>query len=118
MTLSEKEKACLVSLTLEIINADYRVSDNEMRYYSLMQKDFSLTERDFNNGQAMDPYLALDILKNMSDDKKTAIALVLRKLISVDGQPHSYAIDALNEITIKADLLGAMKREAEKFRKL
>lgn len=117
MTLSEKEKASLVSLTLEIINADYKITDNEMRFYSLMQKDFSLTECDFNNGRSMDPYLALDVLKNMSDDKKTAIGLVLRKLISIDGQPHDYAIDALNEITIKADLLRAMKREIEKVRK-
>lgn len=117
MILTEKEKACLVSLTLEIMNADYKITDNEMRFYTLMQKDFSLTEYDFKNGQAMDPYVALDILKNMSDDKKTAIGLVLRKLISVDGQPHNYAIDALNEITIKADLLVAMKRETERFRK-
>lgn len=117
MILTEKEKACLVSLTLEIINADYKITDNEMRYYALMERDFSLTECDFKNGRAMDPYVALDILKNMPDDKKTAIGLVLRKLISVDGQPHNYAIDALNEITIKADLLGAMKREMERFKK-
>lgn len=116
MVLAEKEKACLVCLTLEIMNADYRITDNEMRFYTLMQKDFSLTENDFKNGQAMDPYIALGILKNMPDDKKTVIGLVLRKLISVDGQPHNYAIDALNEITIKADLGSAMKREFERFK--
>ena len=116
MILTKEEKACLVSLTLEIINADCKITDNEMSFYALMQKDFSLTESDFENGQSMDPYVALSILKDMSDDKKTAIGLVLRKLISVDGQPHNYAIDALNEITIKADLVRAMKREFEKFK--
>lgn len=116
MVLTEKEKACLVSLTLEIMNADYKITDNEMRFYALMQKDFSLTEHDFKNGKSMDPYDALGILKGMPDDKKTAIGLVLRKLISVDGQPHNYAIDALNEITIKADLARAIKRELERFK--
>ena len=117
MILTEKEKACLISLTLEIMNADYKITANEMRFYNLMQKDFSLTNQDFENGRAMDPYVALGILKEMSDDKKTAIGLILRKLISVDGAPHNHAIDALNEITIKGDLLRAMKKELEQFKK-
>lgn len=64
----------------------------------------------------MDPYKALEILKNMPDVKKACLGLVLRKLISVDGQPNNATIDVLNEITIKTDLARAIKRELEKFK--
>lgn len=43
MVLTTEEKACLVCLTLEIMNADYKITDNEMRFYALMQQDFSLS---------------------------------------------------------------------------
>ena len=101
MILEQKERECVVCLALEIMNADYNVSDNEIRFFNLMARDFSLTEQDFNNGKKMDPYNALEILKGMSETKKCAIGLVFRKLISVDGQPNNPTIDVLNEITIK-----------------
>lgn len=116
MVLSDNEKACLICLTLEIMNADYQITDNEMRYYSLMQKDFSLSNQDFERGKAMDPYVALDILKNMPNEKKAILGIVLRKLISVDGQPNNATIDVLNEITIKTDLARAVKQFLDKIK--
>lgn len=63
MVLTTEEKACVVCLTLELMNADYRITQNEVNFYALMQKQFSLTDSDFQNGKAMDPYNALNILK-------------------------------------------------------
>lgn len=116
MVLTTEEKACVVCLTLELMNADYRITQNEVNFYALMQKYFSLTDSDFQNGKAMDPYNALNILKNMPNEKKALIGLVFRKLISVDGQPNNPTINVLNVITIKTDLARAIKTELEKFK--
>lgn len=112
---NDHDKVLLVSLLMEIINADGIISDNEMKYYRWVQSNFDMNSSHFQNGQNYDPNMAVSELKNMTDEKKSAFCKILRTMGNIDGNPFEATKEAVEHIIVKARLLGSLKKYPNPF---
>ncbi|MBQ4138225.1 MAG: TerB family tellurite resistance protein [Muribaculaceae bacterium] len=95
---NKNERTALVSLLIEMVNADHEVVFEELIQTNHINTRFGITSDDFVTGKALDPIYALYIVKNMTDDQKRLIAQLLVEVIDADGIDSDEEISLLNFI--------------------
>lgn len=95
---NETQKAAIVSLLIEMINADKVVDPSECVVFDTICVEYSISEETYNLGRALNSMVAIDIMKRMSDLQKIATAQLLIRVIDADTNDDDKEIKLFNII--------------------
>jgi len=95
---SEMQKAVVVSLLIEMINADGMVDPSECKEFDAICADCAIGEEAYNLGRSLNCLVALDMMKRMSDQQKIATAQLLIRVIDADAKDDDKEIRLFNII--------------------
>lgn len=95
---NETQKAAVVSLLIEMINADKVVDPSECAVFNTICVEYGICEETFSLGRALDSVVAVDIMKRMSDVQKIAVAQLLIRVIDADARDDDNEIKLFNVI--------------------
>lgn len=95
---NETQKAALVSLLIEMINADNQVDPRECAEFNTICVEYAISEDAFNVGRSLDSMVAVEIMKRMNDFQKIAVAQLLIRVIDADTNDDDNEIRLFNII--------------------
>ena len=95
---NETQKAAVVSLLIEMINADSVVDPSECDVFDTICAEYCIDDDIFNLGRSLNSLVALDIMKRMSDMQKLATAQLLTRVIDADARDDDKEIKLFNII--------------------
>jgi uncharacterized tellurite resistance protein B-like protein len=95
---NETQKAAIVSLLIEMINADKVVDPSECVVFDTICVEYKICDDTFNLGRSLDSMVAVDIMKRMSDTQKIATAQLLTRVIDADANDDDKEIQLFNVI--------------------
>lgn len=95
---NETQKAAVVSLLIEMINADKVVDPSECAVFNKICVEYGVCDETFNLGRALDSMVAIDIMKRMSDIQKIVVAHLLTRVIDADARDDDNEIKLFNVI--------------------
>ena len=84
MTFSQTQKEAIVSIIIEMINADHVVSAEELKLSNLINNELEISDEIFRVGYALDVEFALSVIKEMSDEQKLKVGYILTRIIDAD----------------------------------
>ena len=102
--LSYKAKVSVVKLLSEILNADKKVHDNEVKYLDEVTKSLNLND---NYKEEVDALLTLEALatvRTLSVDQKREIAKMMGKMIVVDNDINYNEVKLYNAFCESCDI--------------
>ena len=95
---NETQKAALVSLLIEMINADHVVDPAECDEFDTICVEYAICEETFRLGRSLNSMVAVEIMKGMSDIQKIVVARLLPRVIDADARDDDKEIRLLNVI--------------------
>lgn len=95
---NETQKAALVSLLIEMINADKIVDPAECTVFDTICVEYGICDETFSLGRSLDGLVAVDIMKRMSDMQKIVVAQLLTRVIDADARDDDKEIQLFNII--------------------
>jgi len=95
---NETQKAAVVSLLIEMINADHVVDPAECAVFDTICVEYAICDETFSLGRSLDGLVAVDIMKRMSDVQKIAVAQLLTRVIDADAKDDDKEIQLFNYI--------------------
>lgn len=95
---NDTQKAALVSLLIEMINADQVVDPSECAVFDIICAENAIDNDIFNLGRSLNSMVAIDIMKRMSDVQKLATAQLLTRVIDADAHDDDKEIRLFNLI--------------------
>jgi len=96
MQFSEQEKIAILSMLIEMANADNRVAYEEMITFNLLCRRLEIDHNSFVVAHGLKCEHAIEVLKNMSDDKKLQLAQMMVEIIDSDNNVDDTEIALLN----------------------
>ena len=95
---NETQKAAIVSLLIDMINADSVVDPSECTVFDTICVECGISDDAFSLGRSLDSMVAINIMKNMSDIQKIATAQLLIRVIDADARDDDKEIRLFNYI--------------------
>jgi len=95
---NETQKAAIISLLIEMINADSVVDPSECVVFDTICVELGIGEDTYNLGRSLNSMVAIDIMKRMSDMQKIATAQLLIRVIDADAMDDDKEIRLFNVI--------------------
>ena len=95
---NESQKAAIVSLLIEMINADHVVDPSECAVFDMICVEYGISDDIFNLGRSLNSMVAVDIMKRMSDLQKIVTAHLLTRVIDADACDDDKEIQLFNII--------------------
>jgi uncharacterized tellurite resistance protein B-like protein len=95
---NDTQKAAIVSLLIEMINADQEVHPSECAVFDAICIQYGINDEIYNLGRALNSMVAIDIMKRMTDVQKIATAQLLTRVIDADAKDDDNEIQLLNVI--------------------
>ena len=95
---TEMQKAAVVSLMIEMINADGAVDPLECDVFDAICAEYAINEEIYNLGRSLNGLVAVDMMKKMSDQQKIATAQLLIRVIDADAKDDDAEIRLFNII--------------------
>ncbi len=105
------EKAVVVSLLIEMVNADRNVAFEEMVETNNIFARLHVDKETFELGRALDVKYAMHAARSMSDDQKLELASLLVELIDADHEVADTELALLKQICTDADITEVLKRK-------
>lgn len=85
INFTDVEKQAIVSLIIEMINADRVITLEEMYAMNSINAELHITEEVFNAGKALDFDYAIEVVKKMDTNRKCYVAQQLVRIMDSDG---------------------------------
>ncbi len=95
---SDIQKAALVSLLIEMVNADRRIDLEEVRVLNHICRELNIDSDTFTCGRGLIYKAAIVIASRMSEEKKIHAAKALVRIIDADNEIDPNELRLLNEI--------------------
>ncbi len=95
---NDNQKAAIVSLLIEMINADNIVDPSECDEFDAICAEYGIDDETYRLGKSLNCMFALDMMNRMSDIQKIATAQLLTRVIDADAQADDKEIQLLNII--------------------
>ena len=95
---NETQKAAVVSLLIEMINADAEVHPNECAVFDSICVEYGICDDTFSLGRSLNSMVAIDIMKRMTDYQKIKTAQLLIRVIDADSNDDDREIQLFNII--------------------
>ena len=101
MPFTNQEKIAIMSVLIEMANADKVIAYEEMITINLICRRLEIDHNSFVVGHGLKYDHAIEVLKNMNDDKKRELARLMVELIDSDNIVDEYEIALLNHACSK-----------------
>lgn len=98
MKFTDQEKISIVSLLIEMANADGRVAYEEMITFNLLCQQLKIDHNAFVVGHGLKCDHAVEVLKSMSASKKLDLAQMLVQIIDSDNKVAPAEISLLEHL--------------------
>ncbi|MBO7610244.1 MAG: TerB family tellurite resistance protein [Muribaculaceae bacterium] len=95
---TSRQKEAIVSLIIEMINADRKVTLEELHISNVINSELGITDDIFRVGCALDVIYAIQIVKEMNDEQKLNTGLLLTRIIDADGDVNDNELSLLAHI--------------------
>ncbi len=102
--LSYKAKVSVVKLLSEILNADKKVHENEVKYLDEVTKSLNLNDNYKEEVDALLTLEALATIRTLSVDQKRGIAEMMGKMIVVDNDINYNEVKLYNAFCESCDI--------------
>lgn len=109
MPFSDQEKIALLSLLIEMANADTKIAYEEMITLNLICRRLEINHNSFVVAMGLKCEHAIEVLKTMSDDKKLQLANMMIEIIDSDNQVDDNEIALLNHACSKIGIDNLLK---------
>lgn len=96
MPFTDQEKIAIISLLIEMANADNIIAYEEMITINLICRRLEIDHNSFVVGHGLKCEHAIEVLKSMDDDKKLQLANMMVEIIDSDNQVDDNEIALLN----------------------
>lgn len=96
MNFTDQEKIAIVSILIEMANADERIAYEEMITLNLICRRLNIDNNSFTVAKGLKGEFAIEVLKTMSDDKKLELAQLMVEIIDSDNHADEAEIALLN----------------------
>ena len=96
MNFTDQEKIAIVSLLIEMANADGRIAYEEMITFNLICQRLEIDHNSFVVAHGLKCEHAIEVLKTMDDEKKLELAKLMVDIIDSDNQADDTEIALLN----------------------
>ena len=97
VNFTDIQKQAIVSLIVEMINADRVITIDELVASNTINRELGITQELFLAGKAMDFDYALEVVKQLAPEPKRFVAQQLVRIIDADG-PDTAELDLLDYI--------------------
>lgn len=104
VTYSDREKAAIVSLLIEMVNIDDHVVIEELAEINNINAELNVNQENFEMGKALKLSYAIDVVRQMSQNKKIVVGKFLTRIIDADGMVKSVELKLLNDICHRTGL--------------
>lgn len=98
MKFNNQERIAIVSLLIEMANADKRIAYEEMIAFNCICKRLSIDHSTFVVGHSLKCEHAVEVLKGMEDSKKLDLAQLMVEIIDSDSNVDDAEIALLNSL--------------------
>ena len=85
ITYTLRQKEAIVSLIIEMVNADRKITLEELHTSNVINSELGITNDIFRVGRALDLEYALEIVREMTDEQKLNVGYLLTRIIDADG---------------------------------
>lgn len=96
MNFTNQEKIAIVSILIEMANADKRIAYEEMITLNLICRRLNIDNNSFVVAKGLKGEFAIEVLKTMTDDKKLELAQLMVEVIDSDNHADDAEIALLN----------------------
>lgn len=96
MQFTDQEKIAILSLLIEMANADSQIAYEEMITINLICQKLGIDHNSFVVAYDLRCEHAIEVLKNMADDKKMQLAQMMVDIIDSDNNVDDSEIALLN----------------------
>ncbi|MGL4955733.1 MAG: hypothetical protein ACRC9X_00970 [Bacteroidales bacterium] len=84
--LSSLEKKAIAKVLLDIVNADNKITNGEVRYFEQLQRNFDITDEQIEEAKYMSVTGCLSIINDLQFIDKKAVAIMMLEMIKADGE--------------------------------
>ena len=95
---TDNQKAAIVSLIIEMINADHKIQPDEIIESNIINAELGITEEIFHMGYALDVNYAMEMVRKFSDEDKLLVGCLLVRIIDADDDVKDEEISLFNHI--------------------
>ena len=96
MSFTDQEKIAIISLLIEMANADSHIAYEEMITFNLICRRLEIDHNSFVVAHGLKCEHAIEVLKSLSDEKKLHLAKLMVEIIDSDNQVNDAEIALLN----------------------
>lgn len=96
MNFTDQEKIAIVSMLIEMANADKHIAYEEMITFNLICRKLNIDNNSFMVAKGLKGEFAIEVLKTMTDDKKLELAQLMVEIIDSDNHADDAEIALLN----------------------
>ena len=98
VTFTARQKEAIVSLIIEMINVDRKITLEELHTSNVINAELEITDDIFRVGRALDVKYAIQIVKEMTDEQKLSTGLLLTRIIDADGDVDNDELALLTHV--------------------
>ncbi|MDD3960499.1 MAG: hypothetical protein PHT77_01400 [Bacteroidales bacterium] len=98
------ERKAFAKILLEIISADRKLAFEESMLFEQLRKAFEISDYGLEDVYQMSLVDSIAILKQIPANEKETFAVVMFKMITVDGDIDSREIDVFHRVCSLADI--------------
>ena len=100
---NNRQKEAIVSLLIEMANADRKVTLEELHTSNVINAKLGITDDIFRVGRALALPYAIEVVRAMTDEQKLDVAVMLTEIIDSDGVDDA-EISLLNYICVETGI--------------
>ena len=108
---TDRQKEAIVSLIIEMVNADRKVSLEELHTSNVINAELGITDGIFRVGRALDVQYAIEIIKEMTDEQKLDVGFQLTRIIDADEDGDDEEIALFNRICVETGIDEIVRRQ-------
>lgn len=84
MNFNQQERIAIARILIEIINADGKIDSGEIRYFLQLKNTLGISDAELLVAKSTNTLLAISTIKQMTPDKKIAVAIMMNEMIEAD----------------------------------
>lgn len=101
---TQTEKLGVLKAIDQVLRVDDRIYEGESFFVSQLSKVVDFDRNLFDQARAMNLHEAIDVLREMSDEKKEALAAMLNEAANADGKVQEAELKTIYDIFSRAGM--------------
>ncbi len=83
---TQNEKIAITDIIMQMMSADGKIDMGELAYMLQLRVVLGITDADIEKAKEQDIFTSAQAIRNMTDEKKDYLTLILREMMNADGK--------------------------------